>query len=75
MEDGKLYYKQSRKILDTTGEPDGVKWIFVLSTSKELYIGRKTKGAFHHSSFLAGEATSAAGRIIAEKGIIKVIFS
>ncbi|CAA2933627.1 Hypothetical predicted protein [Olea europaea subsp. europaea] len=71
VEDGKLYYKQSRKILETTGEPDGVKWIFVLSTSKELYIGRKTKGAFHHSSFLAGEATSAAGRIIAEKGIIK----
>lgn len=71
VEDGKLYYKQSRKILDTTGEPNVVKWIFVLSTSKKLYIGLKTKGAFHHSSFLAGEATSAAGRITVEKGIIK----
>ncbi|KAL2487807.1 calmodulin-binding family protein [Forsythia ovata] len=73
VEDGTLFYKQSREIIDTTREPKGVKWIFVLSTSKAFFIGLKRKGAFHHSSFLAGGATSAAGRIAVEKGIIKAV--
>lgn len=73
VEEGMLVYKQSREILDTTGEPQGVKWIFVLSTSKAFFIGPKRKGVFHHSSFLAGGATSAAGRIVVEKGVIKAI--
>lgn len=74
MEDGKLLYKQTGEFLDTTGEPKGAKWIFVLSTSKILYVGIKKKGSFQHSSFLAGGATLAAGRIIAEKGTLKVYF-
>ncbi|CAA2992499.1 Hypothetical predicted protein [Olea europaea subsp. europaea] len=73
VEEGMLVYKQSREILDTTGEPQGVKWIFVLSTSKAFFIGPKRKGVFHHSSFLAGGATSAAGRIVVEKGVIKAV--
>lgn len=70
LEDGKLCYKQTREWLNTTGEPKA-KWIFVLSTSRTLYVGKKRKGTFQHSSFLAGGATLAAGRIVVEKGFLK----
>ncbi|XP_052195263.1 IQ domain-containing protein IQM2-like [Diospyros lotus] len=72
--DGRLLYKQSGVLLNTVEEPKGAKWIFVLSTSMTLYIGQKKKGTFQHSSFLAGGATSAAGRIVVEKGILKAIW-
>ncbi|KAL8026800.1 hypothetical protein ABFS82_14G051200 [Erythranthe guttata] len=74
MEEGKLFYKETGEFLDTTNEPKGCKWIFVLSTSRTLYVGKKTKGSFQHSSFLAGGATLAAGRILAEKGILKAVW-
>lgn len=32
---------------------------------------QKKKGVFQHSSFLAGGATSAAGRLVVEKGLLK----
>ncbi|XP_052206731.1 IQ domain-containing protein IQM2 [Diospyros lotus] len=73
VEDGKLLCKQSGELLDTT-KPQGAKWIFVLSTSRTLYVGRKKKGTFQHSSFLAGGATSAAGRIVVENGILKAVW-
>ena len=41
-----------------TGEGD---WIFVLSSDKILYINRKERGEFHHTSFLGGESCLAAG--------------
>lgn len=72
VEDGRLFYKQSGELLHTFGENEDAKWIFVLSTSKILYVGKKQKGTFQHSSFLAGGATSAAGRLVIENGIIKV---
>ncbi|KAJ8528972.1 hypothetical protein K7X08_035807 [Anisodus acutangulus] len=74
VDDGKLFYKETGKLLDTTGEPKGAKSIFVLSTSKTLYVGKKKKGTFQHSSFLAGGATLAAGRIVVEQGILKAIW-
>lgn len=74
VEDGYLLYRETRELLDTTREPTGDKWIFVLSTSRTLYVGKKKKGSFQHSSFLAGGATLAAGRIVAEKGILKAIW-
>ncbi|KAL5230518.1 hypothetical protein ABZP36_029294 [Zizania latifolia] len=74
VEDSKLMYKLSRQIVDTTESHKGTKWIFVLSTCKNLYIGQKQKGTFQHSSFLAGGATSAAGRLIVENGFLKVCF-
>ncbi|GMH12811.1 hypothetical protein Nepgr_014652 [Nepenthes gracilis] len=73
IEDGKLFYEQSGELLDTSTEIDA-KWIFVLSTSKTLYIGKKQKGTFQHSSFLAGGATSAAGRLVVENGSPKAIW-
>ena len=39
VEDGKMMYKLSRKIIDTFEGPRGAKWIFVLSTTRILYIG------------------------------------
>ena len=69
VEDGKLVYRQSGDFVDALGD---CKWIFVLSTSRNLYVGQKRKGLFQHSSFLAGAATTAAGRLIARKGVLKV---
>ena len=73
MEDGRFFYKQSGELLHTTGDGGHAKWIFVLSTSKTLYVGKKKKGTFQHSSFLAGGATSAAGRLVVEYGVLKVL--
>ncbi|KAJ0027969.1 hypothetical protein Pint_35927 [Pistacia integerrima] len=70
---GKIIHKQTGDLLDMNKGPQGAKWIFVMSTSKRLYAGEKKKGMFHHSSFLAGGATIAAGRLVAELGILKSI--
>lgn len=69
VEDGKLVYKQRGEPVNTT---EGSKWIFVLSTSRSLYVGQKKKGTFQHSSFLAGAATTAAGRLVASNGALEV---
>ncbi|CAH1454670.1 unnamed protein product [Lactuca virosa] len=74
IEEGKLLYKQTGEYLDTMEAPKGSKWIFVLSTSRTLYVGIKKKGLFQHSSFLAGGATLAAGRLVSENGILKAIW-
>ncbi|KAK4366258.1 hypothetical protein RND71_014138 [Anisodus tanguticus] len=71
VEDGKLVYKQSGMLLHTT---EGSKWIFVLSTSRVLYVGMKKKGIFQHSSFLSGGATTAAGRLVVQDGILEAIW-
>lgn len=75
VEGGQLFYKGSRELVDTdTSSDPHAKWIFVLSTSKTLYVGKKKKGTFQHSSFLAGGATSAAGRLVVENGILKAVW-
>ncbi|XP_077209912.1 IQ domain-containing protein IQM1-like [Tasmannia lanceolata] len=71
VDSGKLVYRLSGKLVDTDEES---KWIFVLSTSRALYVGQKKKGAFQHSSFLSGGATSAAGRLVAKSGVLKAIW-
>ncbi|KAI3695752.1 hypothetical protein L1987_78752 [Smallanthus sonchifolius] len=68
--EGKIMHRQTQLLLDTK---NGEKWIFVRSASKRLYAGEKKKGNFHHSSFLAGGATLAAGRLDVEDGILKTI--
>ncbi|GAB2233037.1 hypothetical protein Droror1_Dr00002250, partial [Drosera rotundifolia] len=74
LDNGKFVYKQSGNILDTTGGPRDAKWIFVLSTSKTLYVGQKSKGTFQHSSFLAGGATLSAGRLVVKDAILKAVW-
>ncbi|KAF8671010.1 hypothetical protein HU200_050288 [Digitaria exilis] len=71
VEEGRLTYKQSGEFVNTNEE---TKWIFVLSTSRSLYVGQKRKGKFQHSSFLSGAATTAAGRLVAKEGILKAIW-
>lgn len=71
VENGKLVYKQSGAFVD--GD-DKSKWIFVLSTSRSLYVGQKRKGTFQHSSFLSGGATSAAGRLVIKGGLLQAIW-
>ena len=71
VENGRLFYKHSGNPVESTRD---AKWIFVLSTSKTLYVGQKSKGTFQHSSFLAGGATLSAGRLVAENGVLKAVW-
>ncbi|KAK4281628.1 hypothetical protein QN277_013097 [Acacia crassicarpa] len=73
VEEGTIFHSQSGDLLHTKKVSESAKWIFVMSTTKKLYAGEKKKGLFHHSSFLAGGATLAAGRLVAEHGILKSI--
>lgn len=69
---GKLVYKRDNKLVNTD---ERSKWIFVLSTTRALYVGRKQKGTFQHSSFLSGGATTAAGRLVAHQGDLEVQYT
>lgn len=69
VDNGRLIFRQSGLPVDTAGKS---KWIFVLSTTRSLYVGQKEKGKFQHSSFLAGGATTAAGRLVARDGVLEV---
>lgn len=71
LENGKLVYKQSGLVVDTDAAA-GTKWIFVLSTMRNMYVGEKKKGLFQHSSFVAGGAIIAAGRFVASNGVLEV---
>ncbi|GMI94986.1 IQ-motif protein 1, embryo sac development arrest 39 [Hibiscus trionum] len=71
VDSGKLVYKQSGILVNTSDES---KWIFVLSTSRSLYVGQKKKGVFQHSSFLSGGATTAAGRLVVSQGVLEAIW-
>ncbi|KAG8067419.1 hypothetical protein GUJ93_ZPchr0005g14868 [Zizania palustris] len=71
VESGRLVYRQTGALVHTW---DDSKWIFVLSTTKALYVGKKAKGSFQHSSFLAGAAITSAGRLVVKDGILKAIW-
>ncbi|KDP40750.1 hypothetical protein JCGZ_24749 [Jatropha curcas] len=72
VKDGKLVYRQGERAVETE---EGTKWIFVLSASRTMYVGKKEKGLFQHSSFLAGGAAIAAGRLVAHDGVLEAIWS
>ncbi|KAM0886320.1 hypothetical protein ACQ4PT_029789 [Festuca glaucescens] len=71
VESGKLVFKQTRVLVHSS---DDSKWIFVLSTTKAFYVGQKKKGLFQHSSFLAGGAITAVGRLVVKDEILKAIW-
>lgn len=78
-QNGKFIYKQTALLVDTTEGSDTEgsgesPWIFVMSTLKKLYVGKKLRGTFQHSSFLAGGATSAAGKLTVQDGVLKTIW-
>ncbi|TQD83808.1 hypothetical protein C1H46_030629 [Malus baccata] len=39
-----------------------------------IYVGKKKKGLFQHSSFLAGSATIATGRLVACNGVLEAVW-
>lgn len=49
------------------------KWIFVVDLRGTMFLGRKRKGLFHHSSFVAGAPIFAAGKIMIKHGRIIAI--
>ncbi|KAK7349259.1 hypothetical protein VNO77_06484 [Canavalia gladiata] len=71
IKEGRLIYRKSQKLVHTV---EGSKWIFVLSSSRILYVGEKKKGQFQHSSFLAGGATIASGRLVSQNGVLDAIW-
>ncbi|XP_025886012.2 IQ domain-containing protein IQM6-like isoform X1 [Solanum lycopersicum] len=72
VKNGKLIYKKNGVCVDTI---EGTKWIFVLSTSRTLYVGQKQTHHFHHSSFLAGAASLSSGRLVVSNGNLKAIWA
>lgn len=49
------------------------KWIFVVDLRGTMFLGRKHKGMFHHSSFVSGAPIFAAGKIMIKHGRIIAI--
>ncbi len=47
--------------------------IFVVDLEGNLYAGSHEEGKFHHSSFLSGRPVQAAGEMVVEDGIPKVV--
>lgn len=71
-EDGQVtvQYAASGRVLHTD---ERSKWIFVMDLAGRLYLNRKRKGRFHHSSFVAGAPIFAAGKVIVKNGVIIAI--
>jgi hypothetical protein len=54
----------------------GLGWgIFVCSAKGDLFVATHKVGEFHHSTLLAGGSVAAAGEIVIDAGIIKMISS
>ncbi|GAB9464560.1 hypothetical protein Gpo141_00001989 [Globisporangium polare] len=49
------------------------KWIFVVDLAGTMFLGRKRKGVFHHSSFVSGAPIFAAGKIMIKHGRVIAI--
>lgn len=60
------------KVHETAFSGDG--WaIFVVSPEREIYSASHIVGKLHHSSFLSGKPVLAAGELVVDHGVIKVI--
>ncbi|TDH71657.1 hypothetical protein CCR75_001067 [Bremia lactucae] len=66
----RVQYAMSQRVIHTD---ERSKWIFVIDLSGFMYLGRKRKGRFHHSSFVSGAPIVAAGKIIIKNGIILAV--
>lgn len=49
------------------------KFIYVVDSSHKLYVHRKKKGHFHHSSFLGGKPALAAGGLVVKDGKLLLV--
>ncbi|KAE8905501.1 hypothetical protein PF007_g12456 [Phytophthora fragariae] len=68
--DSRVQYAASGCVVHTD---ERSKWIFVVDLAGRMYLGRKRKGRFHHSSFVSGAPIFAAGKIIIKNGVILAI--
>ena len=73
---GHLYYPKNPATGEerspySTGEGE---WIFVFSAARVLFCHRKTRGAFHHTSFLAGGPCIAAGTLVVQNGVLEELY-
>lgn len=68
--DVRVQYAASGRVVLTD---ERSKWIFVVDLVGRMYLGRKRKGRFHHSSFVSGAPILAAGKIIIKNGVILAI--
>lgn len=66
----RVRYATSGRVVHTDEQS---KWIFVIDLAGGMYLGRKHKGRFHHSSFVSGAPIYAAGKIIIKHGIILAV--
>lgn len=66
----RLYFASSHALVETD---ELSKWIFVMSRDGKLYVARKNKGFFHHSSFLAGAPIAAAGKVFVTAGVLHAV--
>lgn len=66
----KVHYAASQREVHTD---ERSKWIFVMDLEGRMYLGRKRKGRFHHSSFVSGAPIFAAGKAIIKHGTIVAI--
>ena len=54
------------------GEKAVGKLTFVLAPDDTLYVAEKTRGHFHHSSFLSGSVATAAGSMVVAAGKLEL---
>lgn len=67
---------QRHECVHTLGDStfgESTRWIFVMDLNRNMYLNRKQKGRFHHSSFLAGGRVLSAGRIVVDNGVISLL--
>lgn len=62
--------RPGKPFVDTNDES---RWIFVIDENKKMFINKKKKASFHHSSFVCGRPVRAAGRIDIFNGEIQAI--
>lgn len=81
--DVRLFYKTTGERITTPGNRTlcfclyrygtPTKFIYVVDSNQTLYVGRKKKGRFHHSSFLGGRPALAAGGLVINDGKLLLV--
>ena len=78
VKDGRLYHASDGSVVDTRGahtlRAGGKSAIFVMDEYGNIYAAPEhVRGAFHHSSFLAGQPVAGAGEIKVVDGVVMEI--
>eukprot|EP00930_Biecheleria_cincta_P052054 TRINITY_DN37289_c0_g1_i1.p1 TRINITY_DN37289_c0_g1~~TRINITY_DN37289_c0_g1_i1.p1 ORF type:complete len:332 (+),score=33.79 TRINITY_DN37289_c0_g1_i1:93-998(+) len=81
--DVRLYFRSTGERITTPGNRTccfclyrygvATKFIYVVDSDHKLYVHRKKKGHFHHSSFLGGKPALAAGGLVISDGKLLLV--